>query len=292
MAAKKINLNPQGISRKEKTLMQSILADPDHVFCSSDIVSAEPSITAHYSQDTNYRLATVDMVGKRPYYDKSNLLVVDDIYLMLASVYPEWAATVREVFNETYDGMRGFDKWMEDSEFIKHILKRVRGPAKSLGLGIGYGLGPKNMILFAAENGFEMSLAETRAFFKLYWDTFPRVRLLAKKLEKMYKEKGYIQNEFGFCLYPSDAYKCLNYLIQSSVTGLMHVLKGLYFNRNPWIDFVLIMHDELVFQVPEHRQEEAKRIYFECVDELNKMLGWSVQMRFGWNTGKTLYECK
>ena len=286
-------LNVQGLSRRDEGLMRCIVATPGYTLVSSDSRAAEPSVTAHYSKDPNYRLATFDMIGKTPYFRKDGLLIIDDIYLMVASRYPEWEPDIKEAFSTTYGGVSAGDKWVEDPDFIaKGVLKHIRPKAKSLGLGIAYGLGPTNMVLFAAQNGFDFPKSSAKEFYNLYWNTYPRVRSLGKKLEKLYEAQGYIQNDFGYCLYPSRSYKCLNYLIQSSVTGLMHLFKMIFFKNCPFAHFVTVIHDEILFEVPTERLVEARMLFDKSVEELNNTIQWSVIMRFGWVEGKDWYEAK
>lgn len=288
-------INTQGLSRRDPSLMKCLLATPGYVLVSADISSGEPTITAHYSGDENYRLATYDMVGKKPYY-REDMLIIDDIYLMVASRFPGWAGEIERVFNSVYEDKTFAEKWVESGEsqewLAKKVLGHIRGKAKPLILGLNYSMGPKNLVLQAAINRFTMTLKETRMFYRTFWDTFPRVEALSIKLQKMYEKQGYLQNDFGYILYPSKPHKCLNYLIQSSVTGLMHVFKSLFFTACPWVFFMAVIHDEILFEVPEDRLEETKRIFYECVDELNTILNWTVNLRFGWKEGKDWYEAK
>jgi hypothetical protein len=287
------NLNVQGMSRRDKSLMSCIVADPGQVVVSSDISSGEPSVLAHYSQDINYRLATVDMIGKQPYLDKSGMLIIDDIYLMVASKYPDWKGPIQDAFHATYDGKTFAEKWLEEPEYLsKKVLGHIRNQAKICCLGISYSMGPKKLVLTAAQNSFDLSLKEARVFYNAYWETFPRVKLLSDKLKAMHSKQGYLINDFGFVLYPDSPHKCLNYLIQSSVTGLMHVFKQLAFTRPDLLEFLVEVHDESLMSVPIDKVAEAKEHYFKCVDELNRMLNWSVKMRFGWVEGKNWYESK
>lgn len=287
------NLNCQGLSRRDSSLMSCLVATPGYTIISSDISSGEPTCTTHYSGDLNYRLATFDMIGQKPYFREDGLLIIDDIYLMVASRYPAWEQEIKDAYYNTYEGVSFVDKWLENPEYVsKGILGHIRGKAKSLCLGIGYSMGPERLVLTALENGFTLILPAAKTFYKQYWTTFPRVKALANKLEALYKKQGFIQNDFGYCLYPSDSYKCLNYLIQSSVTGLMHLFKKIFFEKCPWAEFITVIHDEILFEVPDELLAETRRLFDESVIELNKILNWSVNMRFGWVEGKTWFEAK
>jgi hypothetical protein len=72
------NLNLPAMARRDEFFMRCWLADPGKTFVSQDVVSLEPSVTAHFSQDKRYRWATVDGIGKAPYYD-GDVLMIDDV---------------------------------------------------------------------------------------------------------------------------------------------------------------------------------------------------------------------
>lgn len=285
-------LNVQGLSRKSESLMKCIISRPGYTLIGSDGVSFEPTVSAHYSRDINYRLATVDMVGKSPYYQK-DMLVIDDIYLMVASVFPKFAKQVRDCFNSDFNGHSFSEQWLLDKEVItKGALKNIRNMSKVCCLGISYSMGAKKLVLTGQQNGFDISEKDAKQFIKLYWETFPRLKLLGEKLAEQYALRGYLQNEFGYVLYPSAPYKCLNSIIQSTVSGLISALCQVFFSSCSDAIFMFVWHDEIIFEVPDDKLTEVKARYFECIDHINRQLGWSVPIRFNWTEGKTLYECK
>jgi hypothetical protein len=256
--------------------------------------AGEPTVSTHYSQDPMYRLATFDMVGKAPYYRDDGLLIIDDIYLMTASKSPMGGEqAVREAFNSLYDGKTFAEKWLEDPEYLaKGVLKKVRELHKICCLGIGYSMMPKKIKLTAFLNGYNITMAEAKGFYTLYWDIFKGMDALGKKLQQIHKKQGFIVNDFGYALYPNKAHKCLNYLIQSSVSGLMHMLKVLFFERAPWALFIAVIHDEILFSVPIDRREETQRLFFEAVAQLNAMLNWTVRIRCGYKEGEDFFSAK
>ena len=281
-------LNIQGMSRRNGSQQRCIVADEGKSFVFSDLSAAEPSVTAHYSHDPKYLAATLEMVGQRPYYAKDGTLMIDDIYLMVASKFPKWAAEVKAAFEATYAEGQGYEIWTVDPEFIqKKILKKIRSQAKPLVLALAYGMGAKKMVLVAQQNGFELTLTEAQAFRKLYWATFKQVDLLQKKLIVQYNSLGHIVNDFGYALYPDSEHKVLNAVIQSTVSGLMNYFNDLFFNKCPQAEFVTNIHDEVIFQVRDCEMEQVKATFEVCVKELNERLGWQVPIRFGWDVSKT-----
>ncbi len=285
-----VSLNPQGLNRRNKSQQTCIVADEGKIFVMSDAAQGEPTVTAYYSKDRNYNLAAFGMVGKRPYYNEEGLLIISDIYLMTASRFPSWKDEIRNAFENYYDGVQGYDLWITDPEYIqKKVLKKTRGLAKILALGIAYSMGPKKMVLTAQQNGYELTEKEAKDFKKLYKVTYPLVGMLEKKLQDAYSSCGVLQNDFGYCLYPDSMHKVLNSWIQSSVAGIIDLLALMFFERCPEAEYVVNTHDELCFQIPIDKVEEIKQIYMDTVKDLNKTLGWDVPISFGWEMSNTWY---
>lgn len=291
-------LNPQGLARGHKGLMSALVPPPGHVFVSIDLASGEPTVTSHYSQDKNYMAANFGMVGKEPYYDGKTLMI-DDIYLMVMSRSPIGSDRLKEAWEAKYDGLTFVEQWAKDKEYIqKKVLKKERQLHKILALGLSYSMGPKKLVKQARDSGFTLSPKVAKTFYDCYWELFSGVYRFGKVLEKEFEETGYLVNDFGYRLKPAESYKCLNYFIQSSVSGIISVLYSKFFsicnnlqNVNP-IYFVTIIHDEIIISVPEDRLNEAKTLMEQAVASLNEDLGWSVKIRTGWAPGRNLFEAK
>lgn len=109
--------------------MQCILPEEDCLTISIDLAAGEPTVTAHFSQDQRYRFATIDGVGKEPYYAADGVLMVDDIYLMVMSVSPMGKQLMWDTYHNHMfgDGKYNFvTQWMLDSEVVKSHLKKFR----------------------------------------------------------------------------------------------------------------------------------------------------------------------
>lgn len=284
--------NPQGLSRKSKGMMSCITASPQHIVISSDLVSAEPGVTAQFSNDKNYYAASFGMEGKLPYYE-GNMLVLNDVYLMVASVVPMWAKEIKDAFHATYGGKSFSELWIESPDTQEYLAKKVLGhvrvPAKTAALGLSYGCGVKKLLIMAYENGFILSEKDARAFKNAYWSTFSGVKRLSDMLIYKFKRDGYLVNSFGFRLLPDAEFKCLNAFIQSSVSGILNALCAKFFTACDFARFNLILHDELIMEVPIDREQEAHEIWLKSVDSLNEDLGWSVPVRVGWKSGLDWY---
>lgn len=283
-------LNAQGLARREPLLMRAILPEPGHVAVSIDLASGEPSVTAHFSKDTNYRWATIDGVGKAPEY-RNNLLMIDDIYLMLMSISPIGKQKIADAWKKDWNGKTFAEQWLADPEVIKNALKRDRQVHKILALGIGYSMGPKKMVKQMYESGFTLSYEDAKKFYDAYWSLFSGVRKLSFQLEQQLERDGFLINPFGYRLTPEPR-KAFNYFIQSSVSGIMHVFTAKLMAAAPYIHFTTCIHDELIVSCPKERIEEFRKDKERATDSLNEDLGWSVKIRTGFATGVDWYSAK
>lgn len=277
------------MSRSEKGLMSAILSDPDKMTISSDFVSAEPTVISHYSGDKNYRYAAFDGVGKEAYYNENGILMLDDTYLMAASINPVSKVEIKEAFNTTYGGVKGFEQWAIDKEVIKDQVKPIRKFNKIAVLGTGYGMGPKKLVSNCYDAGYVINFLDSKKFNYNFWNVmFPDLGGLRDYLSKKVKREGFLVNPFGFRMQPSP-HKALNYFIQSSVSGMMNIVTIDFLEKCPYVEFRTIIHDELIFDCPENRLVEAQTVLNTVIDNLNKRLNWSVDVRTGWESGKDWY---
>lgn len=259
--------------------------------------AGEPTVTTHFSSDVFYKYAVFDGVGKTPFYknhQNMDVLMLSDLYLMVMSVSPIGKHKMREMFNTKFNGVPFTEKWLEDDEFIKKELKKERQISKILSLALSYGMGPKKMVVSAHNAGYILDIKDAKEFYKAYWDLFARIRLLGQALERQVKMNKFLVNPFGYRIVPheKELYKTLNYFIQSSVSGLMHVLCSKFFAVAPFCDYVSTIHDEVLYAVDTHRLDESKLLMERAVDSLNKDLKWSVAMRTGFAPGDSLYTAK
>jgi hypothetical protein len=294
VAEKRVRLNPQGLARKDKPLMSAIQPDAGHVFVSCDLSSGEPTCTSHYSQDKNYYDCTFGMVGKEPFYSPANILKIDNIYMSVMSVSPMGKTIIRDLFHSTYDGARFDERWLEPDfqDRIKAQIKKEYAFHKIGTLGMSYGMGPRKFQATAYDAGYLITFGQAKEFFNAYWQLFAGVREFADKCAAGFKLRGYLVNDFGYRLLPDAPYKAFNYYIQSSVSGIMHVIAAQFFARAPYCRFLLVIHDEVIFSCPRERVEAARTAMKQTEEALNKMLGWRVNVRIGFKAGESLYDAK
>lgn len=272
--------------------MGNIVPPKDHSFVSVDLTSGEPSVTSHYSKDKNYIYACFGGIGKEPFYE-NGLLYCDDIYIMNMSRSPLHAALIRKTFDEfSHEGRDFKQQWLMDKEVItKKTLGKARDIEKMLCLALGYGMQPKKMVKQCYEKGFDLSFQDAKRFFDTYWTTFEGVRKFADYCAVRMAKDGFLVNQFGYRLkcQPRLAY---NYWIQSSVSGVIHVLIMKLFAIAKYSRLVTIIHDELICITPTEMLDKFKQDLQTATDSMNRDLGWSLNIRTGFAPGNTLHEAK
>ena len=280
-------VNLPALARRDEPFMRCWQADG--VFVSKDFTSLEPTITAELSKDTYYRYATYDGIGKTPYIDADCVLMIDDIYLMTASVMPGIKDDILKFFSDPANRAQ----WVADSEVIKDhpTIKPLRKKAKPACLGFNYGMGPKRFVQQCYDAGLTISLEDSRRMYKAYWDLYTGVNDLVNKLKALTKKHGYLVNGFGYRL-TTDPHKGYNAMIQSSASGVLDIYNLKFFAKCPWAQGVAIVHDEVIIDIPEDKVDITRRIQDECVQSLNEDLGFQVPMRMGYVVGKNFAEIK
>lgn len=279
-------LNVQGLARRDPGLMQCLVADEGHTVVSIDLAAGEPVVIAHYSQDKRYRAAAFDMVGVQPYWE-DGILMIDDPYLMFASVSPLGKQQIRQAWDSGV-----FESWLVDSEAAKKKLKPIRALHKTLFLALVYGQGPRGMVNFSADQGLSLDYKIAKATHHSFWnELYPDVRRLGERLQIQLKRQGYLTNAFGYRLVPEER-NALNALIQSSVSGIIKVFEEFLLVEAPYAQWVTCVHDESLVQVPDERLDDFRAAKERATDKLNHYLGWSVNIRTGFVEGKNWYESK
>ena len=286
-AVPKVNL--PALARRDVGFMECWEADPGKVFVSSDFTSLEPSLTAHFSKDINYNYATFAGIGKEPYINEHGVLMIDDIYLMVASQMPGLKEPVIEFFSDPINCA----KWVEDSDACKNhkLIKGPRKKAKPACLGFNYGMRAKRFVKQCYDAGIPMDIGKANLMYQAYWNLFPGIRNLTKSLEVICKKQGVIVNPFGYRLTP-EPHKSYNAFIQSSASGVVDVMVMKFFEQLPEAEFVVLVHDEFIYQIEDKHLKKAREVTDRCIESLNNDLGWDVPMRIDFTVARNFAEIK
>ncbi len=286
-------LNIQALARRSKMLMECLIPDSDdEVFVSQDASAGEPSILTHYTGDPMYRYFCFDGVGKTPFYDRGTLMI-GDVYLAYASVCPMFKDEVARVFKTfRHNGLTFAEQWTIDPEPCKEALKKVRKNAKWICLAFGYGLGAKGLYNKAIEAGLKVTLRMCREAFAAYWSLFDGIKAYCRQLEAHVDQEGWFANPFGYRFAPTESRKAFNGMVQSSVSGLFNWYSDLLAIEAPYSRYLTTIHDENLYSCPKSKVEEFREAQNRVAKNINDQLQWSVEMRFGFVAGDSLYTAK
>lgn len=234
------NLNMQQVPGD---LHKLFVADDGHVLITRDLSAIEPTVLAYYSEDPQLCKLMIE----------------------------------RGDFHST-NAHSMFNLECEVSE-VKKLYPKYRQVAKTVGLAVLYGAGANQVYRTLLQNGLhDFTLADAKAIVYRIRDLYAGVWNFKKELDSEMERGSIIYNLMGRPLRiqdPQDAYmKSLNTLIQSSASDILqdaaYKLKILY-GYQP----LLLVHDEVVFQIPEHEADEAAKVIETVMTatELNTKFG-------------------
>lgn len=287
--------NLPAIARRDTEFVKNILTYKDHLMCSFDFVSLEPSVSAAWSNDPMYKYATCDGIGKKPWVASDGTLMVDDLYLMFATQLNEQA---RDTIIKTFDKYNFWDQWLDpdvDRESLsKHKdIKHLRQFAKTCDLGIERGMGKDLLHEKILAQGFkDVTLKECAAVIEKFWLFFEGLKALSDSLARTVKDKGYfVTMPFGFKV-NCEPYKAYAMFTQAQASGVIEVLMYKVFNSIDYVQYHCLIHDEIIISIPKLKKDQLMVDIQMCLESLNNDLGWSVPMRLGHAIGLNFGECK
>jgi DNA polymerase I len=237
-------------------IREAFIVPKGHELLCADYSQIEPRILAHLSQDP--RLLSVFAKG-------------EDIHM----------ATAMEIFG------------LPSSQ----ITRDMRRAAKTVVFGIVYGISP-----FGLSQNLSVPQAEAKKYIDTFFERFPAVRALMDRNIAEGREKGYTTTILGRRrpipeLQSGDQAQrgfgermAVNSPIQGSAADLIKVAminvhKTLH-EELPHVKMILQVHDELIFEVPDHDLEEAKRLVKSEMEGVGKHLGLSVPLKVDLGVGK------
>jgi len=237
-------------------IREAFIVPKGHELLCADYSQIEPRILAHLSQDP--RLLSVFTKG-------------EDIHM----------ATAMEIFGLPSG----------------QITRDMRRTAKTVVFGIVYGISP-----FGLSQNLSVPQAESKKYIDTFFERFAAVRALMDRNIAEGREKGYTTTILGRRrpipeLQSGDPAQrgfgermAVNSPIQGSAADLIKVAmitvhKKLH-EELPHVKMILQVHDELIFEVPDHDLEEAKRLVKQEMEGVGKQLGLSVPLKVDLGVGK------
>lgn len=246
----------------EKFMMKNFTCPEGYVGIHSDLVSIEPTMTAHYSEDPHLLKVFRDGLG--------------DIYLDLAlELFPD-NKELHDVYNPN----------IPITAEVKARLEAPRKVAKVIQLAVQYtGTGhtvSKNL----TKSDIPTPVPTADGYVRAYWRKFRKVRECEYQLRELNRKQGHLRNVIGRIIrVPDPDYKDLmNRFIQSSAHDclMLWVLKIDKLAKERNIDMRPLLvdcHDSTSWAVRKDQKKEAREVFDDALAELNEELGLSVTIR-------------
>ncbi len=216
---------------------------------------------------------------------------------MLAHMANE--ANMIEAFNEDQDIHTRTATLIFDVQ-PEEVTSIMRRNAKTVNFGIVYG-----QTEFGLSEQLGISRLEAREFMNAYFSKFPSIHSYMNQLIDFCKEHGYVEtlfhrrryipeiNDKNFMTREFGKRAAMNAPIQGSAADLIklamiHVDQALK-DKGLESKLLLQIHDELIFEVPEHEVETMKEL---IPNVMNHAMELKVPLKASLEYGKTWYEAK
>lgn len=284
--------NVQGVSRKEVGIMGAMCANPGWLVAEVDLVAGEPTLISHYSDDERYIYSNFTGKGKAPFI-RDGFLYIDDVYLQFGWTSGLFTEEFRKAWDEGFDGESFASAWVRDPEFVKGKLKKYRRVFKWINLACGYALQHKKLMVQArTQDGIILSEEKAKSIIQSYWNLYPGIEALDKKMRRQFQRKGYVQTPFGFRAYPKAAHAAMNAYIQSQVSSIMAWLLCLVKEKVPGAILTSVVHDALLWHFPAELENDLRAATLESLKEINDTLQWTTKISTGFNVGERWSDLK
>jgi DNA polymerase-1 len=212
-------------SAEGRKIRQAFIAQPGHKLIAADYSQIELRIMAHLSADKS--LLTAFATGV-------------DIH----------SATAAEVFEVAID----------------QVTTDLRRSAKAINFGLIYG-----MSAFGLAKQLGLSRSQAQSYIDLYFTRYPGVKNYMDTIKELAKEQGYVETLFGRRLYLPEIQSRnaarRQYAERTAINAPMQgtaadIIKIAMINTDKWLiennlanSMIMQVHDELVFEVPDHQIE-------------------------------------
>ncbi|WP_104696881.1 MULTISPECIES: DNA polymerase I [unclassified Helicobacter] len=181
--------------------------------------------------------------------------------------------------------------------FTKDEAQSKRQIAKSINFGLIYGMGAKKL-----SQTLKIKMAEAREYIERYFALFPTVKNFLDTQKELILQNGYSQTLLGHRRYfnfqgitefikSNYLREGINSIFQGSTADLikLSMLEIYKKYQNKTIKMLLQVHDELIFEVPEHEAIEVGR---EIEYIMNHIYQLEVPLKCGVNIGDSWADLK
>jgi DNA polymerase I-like protein with 3'-5' exonuclease and polymerase domains len=246
----------------EKDILQHLQVDIGWTGIHADLAAIEPTITAHYSEDTSLLKVFREGLG--------------DIYLDLAL----------ELFPQDKELYNGYDPQIPITSAIKKQFDRQRRVAKVIQLAVAYTGTGHTVSRNLTKDGIPTSIWEADQMVAAYWTKFKAVAEFNNRLRELNRRDGMLRNVIGRIIrVPDPDYKDLsNRFIQSSAHDvlILWVLEIYRLCKENGIEIrpiLLDCHDSTSNACRTEQVSAVKAIYQEALDTINRRLELCVTVK-------------
>lgn len=255
---------------EEKDLMACFSVDEGMGGVHADLRAAEPTVTAHYSQDPGLLKVFRDGLG--------------DVYLDLALT----------LFPKDTELRQFYDPNVPVTDAVKERFKRQRKVAKVVQLAVQYtGTG------YTVSKSLGCSLEEAERLVDTYWKHFKQVERMNTALLNIHEKRGYLTNAVGRTLQvPQRRNKDVpNTFFQSSAHDMLSLwvleIYRLCGERGIRVTPVILdTHDATSNSCPLEQVPMLEQAYSDALDIVNNQLGMSVPLKMDTKRFTTLAGLK
>lgn len=268
---------------KTKAVLSLFRARPGKVWIDLDFSALEPVVAAEFTRDPNLEFLYGNGAKK------------NDIYLFVGAQLP----------GEIGDKIRstGYDPYNPTDESLaraKRDCKHERGICKTVVLACQYGAGVNKIIEILEQDDIVLDYEQVAAIHSGYWEVFAKVKDYGRSLfYEWRRNKGYILNGMGRPMAIAEGMEkdALNRFVQSTGHDILVRYVRIYTQKLDdigisWSPVVIDFHDASCIEVNEWDAELVSGIMTQAVDELNRQLGGTIQLRGEPDVGKNLAEVK
>ena len=163
---------------------------------------------------------------------------------------------------------------------LEEITSELRRQAKAINFGIIYGISG-----FGLAQNLKISRTEANQYIESYFAQYPEIKEYMKKTIEFAGTNGYVTTPFGRKIY-IDGFDsgrtrsfaeraAINAPIQGGAADIIKMamirVEKILKEKNIPAQMLLQIHDELVFEVPKERAEEAARVIKENMEQVIKL---------------------
>jgi len=175
---------------------------------------------------------------------------------------------------------------------VSEVTQELRRVAKTVNFGIIYGMSPHGL-----SERLRIPVKEAEDYINRYFEEFPRVKeYIEKTLQEAYR-KGYVRTLFGrkrplpelfssnYNIKSFGERAAVNATIQGTAADIIKMAMVKLHDKLEKLGAYMILqvHDEIVVEAPEEREEEVKELLKETMENVAKL---SVPLTVDVNSGK------